>query len=298
MAAPSYIIAIVLSGFLFAGDAHAKPLRAALWPRTVPVPTVKNLGSEIEVVGGQPSQERRVVGITFIQDGQRRICSGMLLTPKIILTAAHCTCNSSDYRVSNAPFVEDDWRPAHFKARFQSYNCNSGPVGGNDIALLTVDRALFGDDRALCPFSTVEEIRYVGSWRRTPDLIQVAGYGFEGDKPTSWGTRRSVEVVVNSFICIEPAAQFLGCARSAEMMMGVGRLGAAKDTCAGDSGGPAFVKVGEAFVPIGLVSRGVALRQPFPKIGMCGAGGLYTHLGRQDVFDWLKANGVPSTSRC
>lgn len=279
---------------------EAKPLRAALWPKGVSIPVLSSVGENFEVVGGSPSEERKIVGITFIQDGARRICSGLYISAQRILTAAHCTCDASDFRVSNANFALSNWRPASFVSRFGGYDCNTGPANGNDLALLSIERPLAQDaTRMVCAnYSLLTNIRLLGTFvQNPPRSVSVGGYGYEGDNPNSWGTRRSAVVSNNSFVCAQPVFRSLGCSMLSEFVMGVGNSdGRVKDTCSGDSGGPAYLNLAGQFVPIGLVSRGLPIPQQFSEVGACGRGGIYVHLGRRDVMEWLRQNGVPAGS--
>jgi hypothetical protein len=74
------------------------------------------------------------------------------------------------------------------------------------------------------------------------------------------------------------------------------------DSCAGDSGAPAYridskYKVEDGVdelsqrTLVGIVSRGLdGVKHPFPR--GCGGGGLYTALGTKPVLEWLDENNV------
>jgi len=57
------------------------------------------------------------------------------------------------------------------------------------------------------------------------------------------------------------------------------------DSCNGDSGGPAYLRVSEEWRLAGLVSRG--------RVEGCGQGGIYSSIYHADVVKWLHDNGVP-----
>ena len=77
------------------------------------------------------------------------------------------------------------------------------------------------------------------------------------------------------------------------MIMGLRPSGVVlADSCPGDSGGPAYVLEARKFVPVGLVSRGVTVVSR----NLCGTGGIYTLLGRDDLLAWLHKR-LPDSSR-
>lgn len=265
------------------------------WPKKVPVPPLKAL-DEVEVVGGAPSPDRKIVGIRFKRNGELYVCSGLLISYNRVLTAAHCTCGATDFEVTNGPFAEKSWYRAGFVSAFRAYDCGRQPMG-DDLALLDLPFKLPADDsdRTVCAtYSLLTSIRLGAKWFPTPPVrIAVAGYGFIGDEP-ELGNRMEGEVGVNSFLCNGPAARRLGCYAFGELIAGAVRTdGEVRDTCAGDSGGPAFRRLDGTLVPIAIVSRSLPVSQRFPIRGQCGSGGIYTHLGRTDVLQWLRQNGVP-----
>jgi secreted trypsin-like serine protease len=263
-------------------------------------PAINSNPVEMEVADGKIETDRRIVGISYVDSGGiNRICSGLWISRDFVLTAAHCTCNSASgtYKVTNGPEVDKDWRSARFLRRINDAFCvTRQPSYGDDLAILKLDKPLPSDFgvKAKCDFSLLDDIVLGASWfKERPSRIQVAGYGFVGDGAI--GERRSAAVGVNTLTCAEPAAQALGCWPLSEFILGAGLTdGAIRDTCAGDSGGPAYLIRNNKFMPIGIVSRGLPIRHPYPNRGICGAGGIYTHLGRRNVIDWLKQAGVPS----
>lgn len=276
-------------------SAAADPTQTGRLPSGVTVPAPLPLG--ISVIGGAPSDDRKIVGIVFTQDNQTRVCSGLYVSARRILTAAHCTCGATNYRVTNEDFDKGKFRAATFVAHFGNYNCDKRYIPrGDDLALLEITQPLWSTDIATaCPqYSLLPAIKFAAHWFPTPpENISVAGYGFSGTAAQDLGSRQEAVVSLDSVLCATRQARGLSCLPFAEFIAGATPVrGAARDTCGGDSGGPAFFRARDSFIPFGVISRALPVNHRFPDRA-CGSGGVYTHLGRSDVIAWLKANGVP-----
>ncbi len=283
---------VMLSGWL---PAAADPTQTGRLPAGMTVPAPLPLG--ISVIGGAPSNDRKIVGIAFTQDSETRVCSGLYISARRILTAAHCTCGASNYRVTNEDFDKGKFRAATFVARFGNYNCDKRYIPrGDDLALLEITQPLWSTDIATtCPqYSLLPAIEFAAHWFPTPpENISVAGYGFSGSAAQDLGSRQEAVVSLDSVLCATRQARGLSCLPFAEFVAGATPVrGTARDTCGGDSGGPAFFSARGNFIPFGVISRALPVNQRFPDKA-CGSGGVYTHLGRSDVITWLKDSGVP-----
>lgn len=271
--------------------AQSNPTPRDAWPKAIEVPQIVEEEFTPKIAGGDPSANRKVIGVHMrTEPGQVFVCSGVLLRRDVVLTAAHCTCEMTRFGVTNDPkMVGATWYAAKVLAIFGGYNCVRGPFGGNDLALLKVTATFMPNDdtRGTPPeeYSLIPTIDFQSRWTRTPTRqMRVEGYGFRGDDRGSLGGRRFASVRVDSIGCVESWIRWTGCSVLYEFILGLRPTdGKFKDTCSGDSGGPVFS--GDNLV--GIVSRGVPAAQPFSS-GACGAGGIYTHLGRLDVITWLK----------
>ncbi|MEO5758509.1 MAG: trypsin-like serine protease [Mesorhizobium sp.] len=293
------LIALALLCSTSVMSAQEGPLMPGKWPAGVKVTPADTTNTSIEVAGGWPSDHRQVVGLRFYQKGQLSACSGLLVSKKIVLTAAHCTCGDHSFDVTNGPFNEEHWVHGTFVSRFGNYDCNVYPPKGDDLALIKIDKEtnlfLNSAKEPICgSYGLLSGIKRAGDfYPNFPRRVTVAGYGFEGDDESSIGLQRETIVDVNSFACADPIASHFMCKPFKEFVAGAVRTdGMVRDTCAGDSGGPAFAVVDGSLIPVGIVSRALPVQQLFPRHGDCGSGGIYTLIGRIDVLDWMRKAGV------
>ncbi|PBB22291.1 trypsin-like serine protease [Mesorhizobium sp. WSM4307] len=293
------LIALVLLCSTSMMSAREGPLMPGKWPAGVKVTPPDRTNTGIEVAGGWPSSRRQVVGLRFYQKGQLSACSGLLVSKKFVLTAAHCTCGDRDFDITNSPFSEDRWVHGKFVSRFGNYDCNAYPPRGDDLALVVIDKEidlfLNSAREPICgSYGLLSDIKRAGDfYPNFPRRVTVAGYGFEGDEESSIGLQRETIVDVNSFACADPIARHFMCKPFKEFVAGaVPTDGMVRDTCAGDSGGPAFAVVEGNLIPVGIVSRALPVQQFFPRHGDCGSGGIYTLIGRIDVLEWMRKSGV------
>lgn len=294
------LASLVLS--IFPSLAFADPLYVGQWPSDVPRPQPAEGGRHLEVAGGYPSDDRRIVAITFSNaSGKPMLCSGLWISRAFVLTAAHCTCEGQDYLISNEKrAISDDRRPvghwirASLASRLGNEACKGRSPLGSDLALLKLssDLEIAPGQPAVGEYSLLGNIITLAHLSDPWEPITLSGYGYDGNIAASSGLRREAVAKLNTPFCTEKLAIWLGCAPLREFMAGGGS--AKIDTCASDSGAPAFRRVGVRFLPIGIVSRGLPVNQPYGAPGYCGAGGIYTTLGRISVISWLEKGGVPS----
>jgi secreted trypsin-like serine protease len=261
----------------------------------------KDVAATPFVIGGQEApQYKYVVGISFSHGAREAICTGTLMSKRLVLTAGHCGCGDN-YRITQnldmngAKFIRVEGRPLLLDPRA----CQLSAVRpGYDLALLQLhEDAEVDDDYQAFPqlaFSLIERTR------RGASLV-VVGYGLT-DKLTN-GTRMEASVPVFTTDCAQRQYAAAGCAPFFEMILaatsGVG--GRRPDTCSGDSGGPVFAMLpvpGRQPKPtlVAVTSRPA----PLPQVDTqnhCGGGGIYTVVGRTDVENWLAQNGASGAPR-
>lgn len=285
---------------LISGESYARNNRPSpgQWPLAQPIPHISALDDSL--VGGKPSLNHLVVAIHMYRPSGERpfVCSGVLIAADIVLTAGHCVCSMTRFYVTNEPINQTEsanWFEAEKLLEFENY-CTREP-NGNDLALLRIsprDTRFQGfkdkESNVVEPNPQFRSyIPYSSVWMRGRGRsMRVEGYGFNGTDPKSIGVRRQAEIGVDSFICTEPWIRWSTCSPFYEFVMGVApSQGKPIDSCGGDSGGPVFAQdANKKEYLVGIVSRGVPLAQPFVA-GDCGAGGIYTFLGRESVLTWL-----------
>lgn len=273
------------------GEAQSSRWPLSKWPQQIPVQPESTTTMEREILQGQLSDDARVVGIRMraTADGnQYYVCSGVLLAPTVVLTAAHCVCGMASFEVTNDKKIAQNtawWRVA--KPFVFGNFCTRRDQQGYDIAalILTTPAAQRNANTKLLDNGVADILR------ARPQTMRVEGYGWDGNVVDSVGQRRFGNIRINSVICTEEWSRSMGCSPLYEFIMGIALTnGRNVDTCKGDSGGPVFATLGGREYLVGIISRGLPLQHQYQR-GVCGAGGIYSHLGRRDVVEWIR--GLP-----
>lgn len=253
--------------------------------------------SDVKVVDGEPVPAGvllATVGVTY-GSGRRPYCTGTLIAPDIVLTAAHCVCgdlDNPDDRVSGV-FVGTDWAQAdgpsaghHYRVvdfrsgiawprRATPSQCSIGLREGRDIAVLELETPVVGvSPMSFAPENVVERSRG----------YRVAGFGaIDQDAQVFRNEKHEASVTAASNNCrgrvnSRSDEVHYGCLPGEEIVAGNRN---APDSCRGDSGGPLLVTasgdagadVREAFLLAGVTSRAI---NDSPRL--CGYGGVYERL--------------------
>ena len=180
--------------------------------------------------------------VVRVESSRGELCSGVLIGPDVVLTAAHCLTDQAAY-----------WIVANDRA-FRQRRVNAIGVvvhpafvagttprtqPGVDLALLKLERPLGPDFQPLSPS---------GAGIGTGDLLTIAGYGVVGE-----GQKGSARVLrQTSLVSLGPlqVANRVLVAVDPERM--AGRTGAG--ACRGDSGGPILAGGPGGYQLLGIVS--------------------------------------------
>lgn len=206
------------------------------------------------IVGGVPTEPDELDAVVAFYNSEGRMCSGTLVTTELVLTAAHCLVEhreGSPIRVFFGPDTDGAWMDAIDYGTHPSF-CEYCQEEAWDYAYISLPEAYEPADGVLLPITNQAE------WDETMRegrVVLLAGFGT--DDPNSNGIlREELKRKVTTTI-----ARFTD--NAFELFAG----GNFRDTCPGDSGGPAVVVLGNGTRRLGAVtSRG---SDP------CGSGGYY-----------------------
>ncbi|WP_054048524.1 trypsin-like serine protease [Alloactinosynnema sp. L-07] len=191
-------------------------------------------------------------------------CTGTVIAPTLVVTAGHCLTRGCSQRVftgvdvhfpDHGEVVQVDHSVAH-----PAYK---PPDPLQDIAVLVLAEPVAVEPRAV---ATAEQIGQA-------TFVRLAGYGnTDVHSIAGFGRRRMVDVPMAGKLAAygaDFASEFVA-----------GRPFLDRDSCNGDSGGPAYVKVGDQWLLAGATSRATK-----SSVRPCGDGGIYT---RVDAYqDWI-----------
>lgn len=238
------------------------------------------------IVGGKPTApgefpECCLIGRESTIGTVSWFCTGVLVHPRVVLSAAHCVKspvipNVVALNAINFDRLDDaETVPVRRAVVHPSY-VQTDPL--NDIAVLVLRR---GADTPPVPMATTEELRDA---RRTT----LVGFGNDNVFSTrGFGIQRrvTVDIARHTGAALEKAEQQFEFESDLEFLAG----GAGFDSCNGDSGGPAYIDVDDGRRVAGLTSRGIP-----DTVNPCGEGGLYTRVDvhRDFIGDVMRATGV------
>lgn len=205
-----------------------------------------------------PPDDRGFLDVVAIGAAGRYHCTGILVAPDFVLTAAHCT---------PAAEVALAFRIDAVAVRIAVTATWVHPA--LDAALLQLEQA---------PPAVVRPRRRAGMIAPPGGTVRMVGFGvIDVRQPATFGVKRRVDAPVTGWGCDPGRAMSVGCMVGAELVVtGVG----GRDTCIGDSGGPVLELFADTLRLIAITSRPVSHGG-----APCGRGGVYVRVDALDA--WL-----------
>jgi trypsin len=193
-------------------------------------------------------------------------CSGTLVAPNVVVTAGHCRAGDCSARVLVGTDVDkEDEAQVIDVMDAVGHPDYRPPDPTHDLAVLILAEAAEVEPRAI---ASAEQLEGAAT-------VRLAGFG-NTDVYSSggYGQRRMVDVPLAS------ADAKYGADPETEFVAGAPFLD--RDSCNGDSGGPAYLQGSGGWVLAGATSRATA-----STYRPCGDGGIYTRI---DVYDdWVRS---------
>lgn len=255
-------------------------LKRVLSSLAVPVVAVAIAGPAEAIVRGKVARDPNGVrsSVVRIESDGGEMCSGVVVAPDLILTAAHCVLERTNYRVYT---IDRGFRSRQYRAIAAALHPTFVPgttprtQPGIDLALLKIAGRLGPEFQPLDP--------RLARRIRAGEAVTIAGFG-----TTAYRNKGSARTLRETYLVSLGEVQITNSvfvAVDAERL--AERTGAG--ACQGDSGGPILREAGGRYELVGIVSwssGAFAERKP------TACGGLTAVTPVADHSDWIAARAA------
>jgi hypothetical protein len=192
------------------------------------------------VGGGAPSTEGVARSVVTIVGSRGNFCTGSLIAPKIVLTAAHCVQPGAEYRIVDNSSGQPALQPIRSVAIHPAFKMDAmlAHRATADVALLQLDAPLKGKSPAILGMPNIP-IEVGGRFTIAGIGVTVRGDGKSGGTIRVVGLGASGKPGTLQIRLVDPVGQ--------GTRAGLG-------ACTGDSGAPVFEDKPSGAVIVGVVS--------------------------------------------
>jgi len=257
------------------------------------------LKKEARIIGGTESSVGEFDYSVSMQDKKGHFCGGSLITPNMVLTAAHCLGGSYDVVVGRTRDISNgrNGQKIRMKKEIRHPKYNAAKTD-SDFALLVLETPvdMTQDNVGLVKLNTNRGLPNVGS------SVTVVGWGDTRARGLAPDLMKVDVKVISNDQCDDSSGTIGGYrdnynGQITDNMLCAHVNGGGRDACQGDSGGPLVMQTNGRHTQVGVVSWGIGCATAaFP--------GVYSRIS--EVFDnWIdgevcKRNegGIPEEFSC
>jgi secreted trypsin-like serine protease len=129
--------------------------------------------------------------VRFDQGGSSFRCSGTLIAPKVVLTAAHCTEGSTNVRVTFALNAATSAGPTFYTAAPGGVHTHPGWTGSLGTKLLKDTGIIVLQNAPPVPIAPLAPVGYLDSINAKRATYTMVGYGVEYRKPADGAQKKT-----------------------------------------------------------------------------------------------------------